>query len=157
MQREISHGANRRDGMAILITTVALLLIAMVGLTSLEHSREESTSGGRSRNVARTLHAADAGIEFARNRLSQIPRVLVGFSLNLLDGASVQSRRRTDTAVQDLTEIGAGGAWDGYTLNTGSPTLSSRIYHVNVTGTAGSAVVEVEARFSVAEPGTGSY
>jgi hypothetical protein len=157
MQHENTQGANRRDGMAILITTVALLLIAMIGLTSLEHSREESTSGGRSRNVVRTLHAADAGIEFARNRLSQTPPTLVGFTLNLLDGAAVRSGRRTDASAQDLTDVGTGGAMSGYTLNTGSATLNSRIYQVNVTGTAGSAVVEVETRYRVAEPGLSSY
>jgi Tfp pilus assembly protein PilX len=157
MQRERSHGVKRREGIAILVTTIALVLVAMIGLTSLEHTREEATSGGRSRNVARTLHAADAGIEFARNRVAQTPPNLNAFSLTLLDGAEVESRQRADTAPQTLTEIGLSGTTSGYSLNTGAATVNSRIYQVNVTGTAGSAVVEVEARFGVAEPGSGSY
>ena len=157
MQHLGNNGTKRREGIAVLITTVALLLVAMIGLTSLEHSREESTSGGRSRNVARTLHAADAGIEFARSRLSQTPPNLNGFTLNLLDGAQVMSGDRDDTTAQTITEIGVGGTAAGYSLNTGSGSVNNRIYQVNVTGTAGSAVVEVEARFGVAEPSGGSY
>ncbi|MGI9540004.1 MAG: hypothetical protein ACR2N6_07645 [Miltoncostaeaceae bacterium] len=157
MQQQSTIGAGRQDGIAILVTTVALLLVAMIGLTSLEHTREESTSGGRSRNVTRTLHAADAGIEFARSRLSQSPPNLNSFSLAMLDGAAVESRQRDQGSPQVLTEIGVGGTTDGYALNSGSASINNRIYQANVTGTAGSAVVEVEARFAVEEPATSSY
>ena len=157
MQQQSTIGTRRQDGIAILVTTVALLLVAMIGLTSLEHTREESTSGGRSRNVARTLHAADAGIEFARSRLSQTPPNLNAFTLAMLDGAQVESRQRDDGSPQTLTEVGIGGTAEGYALNSGVASINNRIYQVNVTGTAGSAVVEVEARFAVAEPATSSY
>ena len=157
MQQKGTIGAGRQDGIAILVTTVALLLVAMIGLTSLEHTREESTSGGRSRNVARTLHAADAGIQFARSRLSQSPPNLNSFSLAMLDGAEVESRQRDQGSPQVLTDMGVGGTADGYALNGGTASVSNRIYQVNVTGTAGSAVVEVEARFAVEEPGSASY
>lgn len=157
MQQHRTQGSKRQDGLAVLITTVALLIVAMIGLTSLEHSREESTSGGRSRNVARTLHAADAGIEFAQSRLSQAPPNLNAFSLGMLDGAQVESRQRAQGSAQVLNEIGIGGTAEGYALNTGAGSISNRIYQANVTGTAGTAVVEVEARFAVAEPSTASY
>jgi len=157
MEQTSNIGASRQDGIAILVTTVALLLVAMIGLTSLEHSREESTSGGRSRNFARTLHAADAGIEFARSRLSQTPPNLTAFNLALLDGAQVASRQRDQGSAQVLSEVGVGGVAEGYALNGGTASITNRIYQVNVTGTAGSAVAELEARFAVEEPSTSSY
>jgi hypothetical protein len=160
--KPLSHpsraNAKRTQGVAILVTTVALLLVAMIGLTSLEHTREESTSGGRSRNTTRTLHAADAGVHFAQHRLSESPPNLNAFSLNLLDGAQAESRTRSQGSPQNLSEIGTGGASEGFVLNIGdSGAINKRIYQVNVTGTAGAAVVEVEARFAVSEAGTGAY
>jgi Tfp pilus assembly protein PilX len=157
MERIQRNDAHRQDGIAILVTTVALLLVAMIGLTSLEHTQEESTSAGRSRNYARTLHAADAGIEFARSRLGQTPPNLTAFDLTLLDGAQVASRQRDQGSAQVLNEVGVGGTTEGYALNSGAASMSNRIYQVNVTGTAGSAVAELEARFAVAEPGSTSY
>ena len=46
-------------GVALLIAVIMLLLISAIGIAALQHAREESTGGGRSRHHTRNLHAAD--------------------------------------------------------------------------------------------------
>lgn len=150
--------SRRQQGVALIIAVVALLMVAMIGINALEHSQEESTSGGRSRNASHTLHVADAGVQLGIARLAQTPPNLNAFSVNL-DGATVESRTRTQGSPQNLEQEAMSSPPDGFAINVGSDSsFAGRVYQVNVTATSGTgAVAEIEARFSRLESGGSTY
>jgi Tfp pilus assembly protein PilX len=140
--------SKRQAGSALIITTLVLLLVTVLALTSLQDSEMESTAGARSRATARTLYAADAGIQLALARLSQSPPNLDPFAVDLADGASVESRTRSDPAPEVIHQVALGEASEGYSLNVdGGATDVTRIFELNVTAeSANSATAELEAR-----------
>ena len=146
------HSANKREqGVALVVTVVTLVIATMIGLTALQHTQEESTAGGRARATARTLHAADAGVQFAMGRLAQSPPYLNAFSLTLANGLTVESRTRTQGTPQNIAQVTTGGssAPEGYAINIGADSgVSNHIYRVSVTATAGSAAAELETSIS---------
>lgn len=151
-----THTTVRREqGIALLVTVVTLLIATMIGLTALQQTQEESTAGGRARATARTLQAADAGIQFAVSRLSASPPNLNAFSLNLANGVTVESRKRTQGSAQDITEeVGGGSPPEGYAINIGGGTgVTNRLYRVTVTATGGPAVAEIETLIGRPEAG----
>lgn len=128
---------------------MVLLLVSLLSLNSIRNSEQESNSSARSRSTARTLHAGDAGFELALSRLSQTPPELAAFTVNLAEGANVQSRTRSETLPQTLEQIGTGEAPEGYGINVDAGvSYLSRIYLVNVTSSAGGSTAELEAKLS---------
>lgn len=145
----------RQEGIALLVTVTMLVIATMIGLTALQQTQEESTAGGRQRASARTLHAADAGVEFAISRLSQATPVTTGFTLDI-EGATVQTRRRTQGSQQNISQLGAGGAADGYAINIGGGTTATNlVFMVNITATSGGSVAEIETLVSRPEVTSG--
>jgi hypothetical protein len=161
MQSQNRHPTNsmkRQEGAALIIAVVALLMVAAIGMSALQHTQEESTAGARSRNAAHTLQAADAGIQFAIARLAQTPPKLDAFSIGI-DGVTVDSRTRGDGTPQNLDQADMGEPPEGYAINVGSDSsFAGRVFEVNITATAPTgAVAELEARFSRMESGGGTY
>jgi Tfp pilus assembly protein PilX len=149
--------SRREQGAALIVAVVTLLMAAMIAVNSMQHTQEESTSGARSRNTARTLQAADAGVEFAIARLSQSPPNLTAFSVNV-DGTTVESRARSEATPQPLIQDNAGAPPEGYSMNVGSGSgFAGSVYLVNITATNGSSAAQLEVRFSSLEPGGASY
>ena len=153
MHALISRNERRRSGSALIVTTLVLLLVGMLALTSIKDSEQESSAGARARATARTLYAADAGIQLALTRLMQTPPNLTLFDIDLADGANVQSRTRADSVPQNIGQVGLGATEEGYALNIGGGATSvSRVYELNVTAAyANSAAAELEARLTRVE------
>jgi Tfp pilus assembly protein PilX len=157
-ERPGKRPGRRQEGAALIVAVVTLLMVAMIGINALKSSQEESTSGGRARNATHTLHVADAGVQFAVARLAQTPPNLSAFSVNV-DGATVQSRARSQGSPQNLVQEAMSSPPEGFAINVGSDSsFAGRVYQVNVTATSGTgSVAEVEARFSRLDSGGSAY
>ncbi len=139
-----------QEGLALLTTSIVLLLVAMLAVAALRDSERESTSGARSRAATRTLHAADAGIQVARAHLTESPPDLVSINLSM-GNATIQSRTRAQTTPLDLDQMeGFGEVPEGYAVNLGTTGAAyvNEIYRVNITATTGSSAAELEAKLS---------
>ncbi len=139
-----------QEGLALLTTSIVLLLVAMLAFAALRDSQRESTSGGRSRAATRIVHAADAGIQVARAHLTETPPDLVSINLSM-GNATIQSRTRAQTTPLDLDQTeGFGEVPEGYSVNLGSTgaVYLNRIYRVNITANTGSSAAELEAKLS---------
>ncbi|MGH0031894.1 MAG: pilus assembly PilX family protein [Myxococcota bacterium] len=157
MNADARHDRKREQGAALIVAVVTLLMAAMIAVNAMQHSQEESTAGARARNTARTVHAADAGVEFAIARLSESPPNLNPFSINV-DGTTVESRPRSQATPQPLVQDNAGAPPEGYSINVGSGSgFAGSVYLVNVTATNGSSAAELEVRFSRLESGGAAY
>lgn len=143
-----SHSRSER-GIALLLTSMCLLLISLLSINAIRNSDEESTAGARSRSTARSLHAADAGFQLALARLTQSPPNLNPFDVDLVQGANVQSRTRSDTSPQVLTQTGTSTPGEGFGINVDSGVQNvRRVYLVTVTSAAGGSSAELEAKLS---------
>ena len=140
-----------QEGLALLTTSIVLLLVAMLAMAALRDSQRESTSGARSRAATRTIHAADAGIQLARAHLLETPPHLLPINVTM-GSATIQSRTRSQAIPVGLDEVGTGNAPvpDGYSVNLGTTgvTYTNRIYRVNITATTGTSAAELEAKLS---------
>ncbi len=138
----------REEGVALFLTVLILMLVGAIAIAAIEFSGEELKSGSRSRASARALFAADAGIDFALNRLGQSPPNLAPFNITLPNGVIVESRSRDDTTPQPIAPAGTGPAPAGYSINLGSGSgFSSELYLVNVTATSpGGTATELEVK-----------
>ncbi len=128
--QEHAHGRRCEQGVALIITVLMLSLVGAIAIAAIEHSGEELASGGRTRASTRTLHAANAGIEFALNRLAQSPPNTDAFDITLPNGVNVQSRSRDDAGPQPIVSV------------------ASELFLVNVTATApdgSTAEIEIKA------------
>jgi len=142
----------------MLVTVLVLVLVSMLSLAALESSKQESTAGARSRSTTRSLHVADAGVQLALSRLTQSPPNLTAFDIDLVEGANVQSRARSETSPKDLGQSAIGEAAEGYAVNVGvGAGFVHRIYRLNVTASAGGSTAEVEAKLSRSEADAISY
>ena len=133
-----------------MIVTFALTIMSFLALSGLRNSDREALTASRSRNTTRTLAAADAGLQLALGRLAQSPPDLNAFDVDLADGANVQSRGRSDTAPQDLKEVGSSqSGQEGYGMAIGGSIGGiNRIYLVATTATTGGSTVELEAKLT---------
>ena len=143
--------SKHQEGLALLTTSLVMVLMGLLALAALNDSERESTSGARSRATTRNIHAADAGIQLARTHLTQSPPNLTPIDVSFGD-AKIQSRSRTQSTPQTLDQVGLGAAPEGYSVNVGAgASFFNRIYQVNVTATTGSSAAELEAKLSRVE------
>jgi hypothetical protein len=140
------------QGMALFMAVFILTLVSMVALAGLQNSENESTAGGRSRAVQNMIYAADSGIEYAASRVAR--KNFTGFSLDLGNGLTVESRRRTESAPSALGDAGVGPPPDGYDVTA----YSTSVFLVNVTATSSTgSVVELESKMGTLSDGGGGY
>jgi len=153
MRTELLENVRREDGIALLIAVLLLLLVTAIGIAAIEHSGGELASGGRTRSSTVAFYGADAGLSVAINQLAQEPADLTPVNVTLVDGTTVQSGTRTDTAPQPLTKEGTGLPPEGYSLNAGSGYVSRR-YRTEVTArSTGGAAAELDSRLTKLEVG----
>lgn len=139
----------RQGGIAMLVTSLVLVLVVMLALSALDHSEQEYTGAARGRGSTRVLQAADAGIQLGLGRLAQSPPKLDPIDVDLDGEYKVQSRTQLETTPQDLRQVGLGTASDGYAVNVGSGVGSlNRIYRVTVTANTDTSSASVEAKLS---------
>ena len=160
MSRPPIRRANKGEaGVALMITVLVLMVVSLLGFAAIRNSELESTAGARSRATTRSLYAADAGVQLALSRLTQNPPKLTAFSVNLVDGVTLESRTRTQTNPVDLDQVGqAIGGQEGFSVNVGAGAkYVSRVFQVNVTSIGGGSTTEVEARLSRIGPEATGY
>ncbi len=152
------QGRRHESGMALIVVVMILSLVSAVAIASLTESGMEAASAGRTRSAARALYVADAGIEIARNHISQNPPDTNPINVDMGGGWTVQSRSKSDGAPVPILRAGdTVGGTEGYSINVGSG-FASAIYIVNVTSTTpGGASAEVEAKIARISGASGGY
>lgn len=144
----------RERGMALLTALMILVIVASLAMSAIQTSEQEMRASGRSRSTSSSLYAAEAGVDFAINRLLP-PRDLSAFSFTLPNGTPVQSRTRSDSTPQPISQGGLGKPPSGYSMNIGSGFVSET-FQVNVTaGGANMPTTEVEAKLGLIAPNSG--
>ncbi len=149
-------GRRREQGIALIVSILMLVLVGTIAMNMISSSEQELTAGGRSRSTSKSLYAADAGIQFAENRLRP-PSDVSKFKFTLDDGTLVKSGKRTDAVEQDIEDTGIGTPPSGYSINIGQGFVNET-YKVNVTATrTGIATAEVEVRLGILTTNAGTY
>ena len=146
----------RKEGIALLVATLALMLIGVIAIAAIGHSGGESASAARARNTTRSIHAADAGIQLAINRVRQNPPRMDAVDI-IIDGRSVQSRRRSVSGAQPIAQVGTGAPPEGYSANVGAGYVS-KLFLVPVTAASpDGGVSEIEAKMARLSASGASY
>lgn len=147
----------RREGGVALITAVLILvLVATVAVAALKSSEQELRAGGRSRSTMNSFYAAEAGIEYAENRI-RAPRDLSPFSFTLSDGTTVQSRKRDQASPQKIEDDGLGNPPAGYSINIGSG-FQNELFNLNVTASRpNTPTSEIEVKVGFLTTNAGAY
>ena len=154
MKSELSR--KREEGVALVTAVLILIVVAMVAVAALQSSEQELRAGGRSRSTMSSFYAAEAGIEYAENRI-RAPRDLSGFGFALADGSTVQSRKRGQSGPQPLVEAGLGNPPSGYQINIGSG-FQNELFDLNVTASKpNSPTSELEVKVGVLTTNSGAY
>lgn len=159
MTRKFFRIQKRQQGIALLMSVFVLMLVGIIGISAIQNSENEATAGGRTRRSVRALYAAEAGIQLATIRLSQIPPDLSPIDETLGTGRIVQSRTRSDTGAQPLAYSGSGPPPEGYELASGGGSgFSTDLYQINITASAdSSSTAEIEAKLGLLGVGGGGY
>jgi hypothetical protein len=150
----------RQEGIALLIAVLMLLMVSAIGVAAIDHAGEQNAVAGHARRTTITFYAADAGVEYGKERVFHKPPILEAFDVTLDDGQTgFRSGTRTDTSAQDVEPPDAGPPPDGFSINVGgSGGFVNQNTTLNVTATGpGNATVELEARVSQTLSGFGRY
>ena len=144
-----------RRGVAMISVLLVMSIVILLAIGAIDFSERELRAGGQSRAVGNSLYAAEAGVEFATNRLLP-PRDLSAFTFNLADGTTVQSRSRDDSTPQDIGVGGLGSPPAGYSVNIGAGFVNET-FQVNITaGATSKPTTEVEVRLGLLTPNSGT-
>ncbi len=155
-RRPRTRARSRKEGIALITSVLILILVATVAVSGLRSSEQELRSGGRSRSSHASFYAAEAGVEYAENRI-RAPRDLSAFSFTLTDGTVVESRSRDQATPQDIMEAGLGNPPPGYSLNIGSG-FQNELFQMNVTAArANLPTSEIEVKVGVLTTNAGAY
>ncbi len=145
-----------QSGLALLTSIMILILVTSIAIAAIGSSEEELRAGGRSRSAASSLNAAEAGIQFARNRL-QVPSDITAFTFTLDDGTVVRTGARSDSTPKNIVNDGLGSPPSGYSININQGFVNE-IYKVNITAARMNApTTEIEARMNVLTANAGTY
>ena len=121
----------RKQGVALLITMVLILLIGVIALTSIDHSGNEMIAGARGRSTARAPYAADGGIQLALAHVAENPPNTDAIDIDI-GTYNVESRTRAEVTPQSIESLGEGAPLDGYGINEGSGYVSE-LFMVDIT------------------------
>ena len=143
MTDQALYRRKQEQGMALLVTMLVMFLVTGISMVSIMNSGEEAAGSGRSRVAVRAFHAADAGIQFAVNRIAQNPPNLDSFSITLPGNRQVQSRARSDTAPVPITQAGIAAPPAGYSITVGSGWVYE-LFRVDVTAEGRDLGVQID-------------
>jgi hypothetical protein len=147
----------REQGIALIIAVLLSLLVSALAVAAIDHAGAELSTAGSSRIVTRALHAADGGLQIARNQLVQSPPNLDPIDVTV-DAVVVQSRNKDDSTAQSLEQVGLGPVPEGYELNEGSGAAAvNRLFVIPMTSTSGTTRVALEAKLGLLEVGGNAY
>jgi hypothetical protein len=151
---------SRQDGIALLIAVLLLLMVSAIGVVAIDHAGEQNSVAGHERRTAITFHAADAGVQYGRQRVFHKPPILDSFDVTLDDGQTgFRSGTRTDTSAQDVAPPDPGPPPDGFSINVGGAggfVNQNSTLEITATG-PGNTTVQLETRVSQTVGGFGRY
>jgi hypothetical protein len=148
--------------MALLVTTLLLLVISIMGLTALQHASDEKVSAASSRRKLETLYAADAAINVLAERLENANAISTSLTQPMDEPTfmltefgfpiSVQTGTPDSASPEPIYKVGRASG-QGSQLNLGSGyTQSYGIYRASVVATHPSgARAQIQAQFLVPE------
>ena len=147
-------------GVALLISVIVLILLSAIGLAALQHAKDESVGGGRSRHHTKTLHAADGVLQVVIQQLAsenvtqrELPVDLPNFLQDPVSGFWTSGRTGTPDAGVAQNVLNCGSATkDGDAIGE-FPRL---IYCVNVTANTGGGRIGLDAQYSVLDAAGGN-
>ena len=150
LQRDPHSARGREAGIALLASVLLLLMLASIGLASLNVVERDQQVAGYLNRKAIALHAADAGIARALSEMAvtgtpSVPATTMGDSSLYPYG---QPSYRTDTtAATPIQKVGK-GQLGGHTLNIGAgggATFEVQYWKIRVQGEApGGSIARVE-------------
>lgn len=148
--------AKREGGVALVTAILVMVLAAGLAISAIGSSEEELRASGRSRSASNSFYAAEAGVEFAANRLRP-PTDTSYFTFTLSDGTVVRTGTREDTSQPEIIEGGLGKPPSGYSINIGQGFVNET-FRVQVTSSKlGAPTAEVEVRLGVLTTNGGTY
>jgi hypothetical protein len=131
-----------QKGVALIVALIMLLVLTLIGMSSISSSFFESKISGNDRFGAAAFYAAKGGVDVGINRLPDIS----AYSGNIGSDETYRSGKMTPATPQPLVYFGAMGR-PGYDV-----TWEFRRYQINATGLSFGAMKEVEVQVS-----TGPY
>ncbi len=126
--------------MALIIALIMLLVLTLIGMSSISSTFFESKISGNDRIGAAAFYAAKGGVD---RGINQLP-VISAYSGNIGSDETYRSGKLTDGTPQPLVHLGIMGmpGWD--------PTAwEFRRYQVNATGQSFGAMKEIEVQVSM--------
>jgi len=126
-----------QKGVALIVALIMLLVLTLIGISSISSTFFESKISGNDRSGAAAFYAAKGGVDVGVNQLP---------NLNVYSGPlgdeTYRSGRMTPGSPQPLIYIGAMGR-SGYDIN-----WEFKRYQVNATGQSFGAMKEIEVQVS---------
>jgi len=127
-----------QKGVALIIALIMLLVLTLIGISSISSTFFESKISGNDRFGAAAFYASKGGVDVGINRLPDI----TAYSGNIGSDETYRSGRMTPSTPQPLTGLGLMGR-AGYDV-----TWEFRRFQVNATGQSFGAMKEIEVQVS---------
>jgi len=132
----ISNGVNNQRGVALVIALIMLIVLTLIGLSSIGTSIFETKISGNERFSSSAFYAAEGGLEDGINRIPD----LTAYSGNIGPDVTYRSGRITDSSAQPSKNLGL-ALKPGY-----DPTWEFRRFQVCATGESFGARKEIEVQ-----------
>jgi len=128
-----------QKGVALIIALIMLLVLTLIGMSSISSTFFESKISGNDRFGAAAFYASKGGLDVGLNRLPN----LTAYSGSIGSDETYRSGRMTPSIPQDSINLGLMGR-AGYDV-----TWDFRRFQVNATGESFGATKEIEVQVSM--------
>lgn len=128
-----------QKGVALVVALIMLLVLTLIGMSSISSTFYESKISGNDRFGAAAFYASKGGVDIGINRLPD----LSSYSGNIGSDETYRSGKMTPAAPQPLIYLGAMGR-PGYDV-----TWEFWRYQINATGQSFGAMKEIEVQVSM--------
>jgi hypothetical protein len=125
-----------QKGVALIIALIMLLVLTLIGMSSISSTFYESKISGNDRFGAAAFYASKGGVDIGINRLPDIS----AYSGNIGSDETYRSGKMTPATPQPLVYLGTMGR-PGYDV-----TWEFRRYQINATGQSFGAMKEIEVQ-----------
>jgi Tfp pilus assembly protein PilX len=133
-------------GVALIVAIIMLLVLTLIGMSSISSTIFESKISGNDRSGAAAFYASKGGVDVGTNRLPDP----TAYSGNIGSDESYRSGRMTPKIPQDLINLGL------MTRSGYDATWEFRRFQVNATGESFGAMKEIEVQVSMGPYGAGT-
>jgi Tfp pilus assembly protein PilX len=143
MKRFVSRD---QKGVALIVALIMLLVLTLIGMSSISSTFFESKISGNDRSGAAAFYASKGGVDVGINRLPDV----TAYSGSIEGDESYRSGRLTPNIAAPLIDLGL------MTRSGYDATWEFRRFQVNATGQSFGAVKEVEVQVSMGPYGAGT-